>query len=650
MNTREAEPAPEELNGAPAERIRVQQAVVVGIGAYGKGFNNLPNAPNDAQSMADLLKKEYDFQLIPQGTPVINADASQAAIHGAVETSLAEAGESTRWLFYFAGHGLLAGNTGCLLPADAVAGQPDSYLEVPWLLRRCLDSACAEILIILDACFAGQALLRPSDLSDLAPPGESGKRVRQVITSGNPDQPVLDGGGGEHSLFTQALLEALQGWAGIHRADGSLPFTALFTFLKEEVPVRQALMRLNRTIQQPVGGYFSGNRTQRDFVFKPVTPRLNPQIVWGANSEQPAQRVQSLAGLIDESRRYPQRRPLCVQLSVNHLDPSREPDASVRAQAAQTLGRLADPQGMQPLIAALGDQSPVADAAAQALGKLGDKRAAAPLLAKLSDAPDSLYLSLFGALGDLDDLDSLAHAFAGSIRTQKLVPFLGPDLPQALTGLPDRLALAHALAEREGLPHTDSLTATVERIFRQSASLAPVTTFLGSMLDEGKPPGAIYATLARWEVRGWISAAYDRRLEKSLDAYSITTGESSQYLPPDRPWVVRLLGDLPANHGLVLLESEYASLRKDESDRQKLVAFLSKALEGRVVLLLGFDPHNPDFALLVRQILIPRLERINIRPFLLSPQAGPDYHWASQPVRYIRDEPEHFIEKINGFL
>ncbi|MGE5221237.1 MAG: caspase family protein [Omnitrophica WOR_2 bacterium] len=650
MIIREAEPAPGEQESTPAEAIQVQQAVVIGIGAYGEGFNNLPNAPNDAQAMADLLKKEYGFQLIPQGTPLVNAAASQAAIRTTVESSLAEAGESTRWLFYFAGHGLMAGNTGCLLPADAVAGQADSYLEIPWLLRHCLDSGCAEILIILDACFAGQALLRPSDLSDLIPPGEGGNRVRLVVTSGNPDQPVLDGGAGEHSLFTMALLEALQGWAGIHRTDGSLPFTVLFTFLKEEVPLRQALLRLNRAIQQPVGGYFSGNRTQRDFVFNPVAARLTPQIARGANSEQPAQRIQSLAALVEESRLYPERGPLCVQLAMKHLDPSFEPDASVRAQAAQTLGRLSDPQGMQPLIAALEDQTPVAMAAAQALGELGDKSAAASLLAKLSDAPEALYLSLFGALGDLGDLDSLAQAFAGSIRAQNLVPFLGPDLPQALTGLPDRLALAHALAEREGIPQTDSLTGTVERIYRQSASLAPVTTFLGSMLDGDLPQGTIYASLARWNVPGWISAAYDRQLEKAFDAYSITTGEGSQYLPPDRPWVVRLLGDLNSNRGRVLLESEYASLRKDESDRQKLVAFLIKELKGKVVFLLGFDPHSPDFALLVQQIFIPRLEQINIRPFLLSPQAGPDYYWASQPISYIHDDPEHLIQKINGYL
>jgi hypothetical protein len=54
------------------------------------------------------------------------------------------------------------------------------------------------------------------------------------------------------------LLDALQGWAGIHDSDGSIRFTCLLDYLVFEVPARLRERGMLSFRQQPVGGYLMG--------------------------------------------------------------------------------------------------------------------------------------------------------------------------------------------------------------------------------------------------------------------------------------------------------------------------------------------------------------------------------------------------------
>src|SRR5450759_2332909 len=61
-------------------------------------------------------------------------------------------------------------------------------------------------------------------------------------------------------------------------------------------------------------------------------------------------------------------------------------DPAVRRAAAEALGQIGDARAVEPLIAALKDESwGVRRAAAEALGQIGDARAAEPLIAALKD-------------------------------------------------------------------------------------------------------------------------------------------------------------------------------------------------------------------------------------------------------------------------
>jgi uncharacterized caspase-like protein len=187
--------------------ITQQQAIVVGINTYQTG-RLLTNAVHDATALATLLQQDYGFALLPAGEPLLDAAATRETFCMHVQASLAQADERTRWLCYFAGHGQIVNGQGYLLPVDAQVNMPDSLISIPWLVNQMLESACAEALLILDVCYGGQALVQ---MDDIIPSGAVRNRVRQVITSGNPDQEVLDGGGTGHSLFTQTLCNYSRG-------------------------------------------------------------------------------------------------------------------------------------------------------------------------------------------------------------------------------------------------------------------------------------------------------------------------------------------------------------------------------------------------------------------------------------------------------
>jgi hypothetical protein len=644
---------PEETGGSHADPMR-QRAIVVGIGEYSSPISHLDFAPDDARAVANCLTGDYGFEV----SLLLDAQASLATLQQVITQQLEQSDGSTRWLLYFAGHGTVVEQTGYLLPTDAQLNNTATYLLLPWLLEKCHASDCAEILILLDACYAGRALMRPDDLSDMIPVGLQGEHVRQIITSGNPDQPVLDGGGSGHSVFTQALLDALEGWAGIHNNDGSIRFTRLLDHLVFEVPGRLRRLGLSAASQQPIGGNLSGNRWRRDFILQSTAPRLSPEIVLDTNSEDPRRRLDGLACLVTEAEAHPEQYGLAVQLALHHLHPafrSRtlvtptlrfESVPEVRAQAAACLGALKDTSVVEPLTAALDDTPQVVRAAAHALGQIADPRVAPVLFSHLQICSDELMLDLLGAIGAVGDLDVIIESLGEALRRDRLIPFVGPDWPQELTGLPDRRTLAGKLAERAGLNTSDSLASTAALTMKNGNRFV-FTDFMRRALDDRLArPTEIYQALAKLNVKFWLSGAYDDLLIKALNANSIAVGSDTQYRQPDPPTVVRLAGSLKDMRGLVVVESDYEQLRENEADRRLLISYLQDELQGKAILFIGHDPNTADFGLLQRYILNVHLVTAATCAFLVWPDKVPSLVWSGQPFHHIALQPKEFLARL----
>ncbi|MEZ4730666.1 MAG: caspase family protein [Caldilineaceae bacterium] len=654
MNVRHLCPfAAEQTPSSNEQLIRRREALVIGIDAYGPNFNRLANAVHDASAIAALLVQEYNFTLVPSGTALLNQDATLAAIRTAITTSMQGADATTQWLLFFAGHGVVHNGEGYLLPTDAVVDRPDTYLPLAWLLNHVLASACGEVLLILDACYSGQALVRPDQLSDLIPANESAVRVRQLLTSGNPDQPVLDGGGNNHSVFTQSLLEALQGWTGIHTPDGAIPFSRLLDQLTGEIPARLRSRQRGPVRQQPIGGNLIGNRLRRDFVFHCTLPRLSPETMRGARSDDATHRRQNIAHLVDEVGQFPDRRALAVAVAQFHLQPAPlpdspivvapvlhyEPDVRVRTEAAHTLGLLGDPNAASALITALDDEPAVCRAAADALGQLRVTAATAPLRKHLQRADDSVFLAFVDAISAIGEEAAILGALQEARSRNRLVPFVGPDLPQELTGLPARATVAQRLAQQRGQPPTASLASAAALSMAGGVSRTSFTQFIQRQLaDQLLEPGPIHRALAALKLPLWLSGAYDGLLSRAMGAYQMFTGADVPYRPDERPTVVRLMGNLTGGQGVVVLAQDYENLGKNESNCQPLIAYLQRELQGKLILFLGYDPDNPDFVLLVDHLLNRPLALSETRGYLVWPVHKRQYRWHDHPLYPIAQE------------
>ena len=191
---------------APASAAK-RVALVIGNSAY-KTLQALPNPRNDAELMAKTLRR-LDFEVITA------FDASRTGIGRAIRSfgkALGAGGKDTVGLFYFAGHGVQARGRNYLIPIGAdIQTEDDLQLEAitaATVLARMETAGNALNLVILDACrnnpFKGRFRSVSRGLTRIR-----ATRGSLIAYSAGPGEVAADGGGA-HSPYTSALVEAMQ--------------------------------------------------------------------------------------------------------------------------------------------------------------------------------------------------------------------------------------------------------------------------------------------------------------------------------------------------------------------------------------------------------------------------------------------------------
>lgn len=187
-------------------------ALLIGNSAY-RHLRDLRTPLADVDALARLLGERYGFE-----TRVL-LDATRYDILSALNRLRATLTPEDNLLIYYAGHGELdaANDRGHWLPVDA---EPDSTAN--WLSNVAITDIvnairARQVLVVADSCYSGT--LTRSSVADLAGGMTAAeratwlrlvaeKRARLVLTSGGV-LPVMDSGGGRHSVFARALLETL---------------------------------------------------------------------------------------------------------------------------------------------------------------------------------------------------------------------------------------------------------------------------------------------------------------------------------------------------------------------------------------------------------------------------------------------------------
>ena len=237
-------------------------ALIIGINAYSNGIPPLKNAVSDARALANLLGDKSRYDNYDEVLLRVDQNATLLDIKELLESFLKdELKENDRLLFYFAGHGTTSegeeGPVGYILPQDANASDPDTFLSMVDLHRALTELKCRHILIILDCCFAGA--FRWAGTRHFRPlpalvykqryAGYIRYAARQVLSSATQMEQAMDLEAGSshfrlgrrvesngHSPFAKALLEGLAG-AGdvvpVGKGDGLITANELYTYLRQ---------------------------------------------------------------------------------------------------------------------------------------------------------------------------------------------------------------------------------------------------------------------------------------------------------------------------------------------------------------------------------------------------------------------------------
>lgn len=216
-------PAPEQTASAPAIPPELASldfgryyALVIGNNAY-KTLPKLNTAVTDAKSVAALLEKDYGF------TVSLLTDATEEALIGGLAELRRKLTPQDNLLVYYAGHGWYdeEAQRGYWLPVDAAADNPSKWVSNADITDSLKTIKAKHVLVVADSCYSGSLTRGLAIATKGSAYFESivEKRARTVLTSGGLE-PVLDAGGGAHSVFAKAFLEALDANTGVVDGEG----------------------------------------------------------------------------------------------------------------------------------------------------------------------------------------------------------------------------------------------------------------------------------------------------------------------------------------------------------------------------------------------------------------------------------------------
>lgn len=242
-------------------------ALVIGNSEY-EDFTDLRTPANDARAVARLFEEEYGYE-----TKLI-LDATRYEILSALNDYRANLTKDDNLLIYYAGHGEIdeVNNNAFWLPVDAEKENTANWISTRNISEILNVMTAKHVMIVADSCYSG-ALTR-SALARL----QGGKtveqwvrwfkkmsklRTRMVLSSGG-EEPVNDGGGGEHSLFAKAFLKVLE------KNDRPLDGYRVHLQISEQVEasIKKQGLALEQTPQYaPIK--FAGHEAG-EFVFQPI--------------------------------------------------------------------------------------------------------------------------------------------------------------------------------------------------------------------------------------------------------------------------------------------------------------------------------------------------------------------------------------------
>lgn len=251
----------------PAAPSANRHALVIANQNY-RHLRGLVTPIADANAIKALLEARFGFKV------TVLKDASRRDLLAAINELRTRVGPDDQVLLYYAGHGEIDSVTqrGYWIPVDGEQRDLANWVSIIDVTDQLAAMPARSVFVIADSCYSGTLTRSAIPEIDQALSEEARRtalrqlqknRSRIAMTSGGME-PVVDGGGGGHSLFARSLIDVLGN-------------------LREPVPAQQLFNAVNarfallaqklRVTQQPeyapirYAGHESG-----DFVLAPAVP------------------------------------------------------------------------------------------------------------------------------------------------------------------------------------------------------------------------------------------------------------------------------------------------------------------------------------------------------------------------------------------
>jgi predicted nucleic acid-binding Zn-ribbon protein len=214
----------EESRNDALDHLRYYALIIANQDYQNEFMADLETPINDAEAIGAVLEKRYGFDV----DILVNADKDTIEealerIFYVEENDDNEENDKDAILIYYAGHGTVSdsrtNDAYFWIPVDAQYDSPRTWFKTREIESYMQVSAVNQIMVVADSCFAGNVLSRDGISGGFASLKAQNwrkflteytekKKSRYVLTSGG-FAPVLDGGGGDHSVFARAFLDVL---------------------------------------------------------------------------------------------------------------------------------------------------------------------------------------------------------------------------------------------------------------------------------------------------------------------------------------------------------------------------------------------------------------------------------------------------------
>jgi hypothetical protein len=252
-------------DGSTITELRTHKALIIGNSNYSNGWQPLLGVQDDVKAVSECLAGQgFDVQ--------VETNLTRLRMDEVLTDFISNKGqdESSRVLFYYAGHGQTMKNqqgqeTGYLVPVDApLPSDRKAFIAKGYPIQRLKIQAselgCRHALFIFDSCFSGSLFAPLRGQNDYVL--EAAKEpVRMFITSGSANEQVPD-----HSFFREELVAALTVGTADANGDGYVTGSELGVYLRQQVVGRS---KAAGTQQTPQAGVSEVNGLNKgDFIFQ----------------------------------------------------------------------------------------------------------------------------------------------------------------------------------------------------------------------------------------------------------------------------------------------------------------------------------------------------------------------------------------------